>query len=262
MRVGLAISLLAHVIVLLISGTVRIPPWSEPPSPDPRPAPEGMIVLELDIQPEAAPEETPEEEPVAPDDPAEPEPEPLPEEALEAVPVPEEPRPTVPGELVEEPVEEDPLTAAERLRPRMGDERLWVEFDTPVVAERLERYARADSALRAILHEWLDSLRLSEEERRRARDWTLGGGDQRWGISEEGLHLGDVTIPIPFGQLFQEEGPRGRAAREALRTLQEIRFQDVRRDVEEAMDERREEMRQRSREEAERRQRDTASSNG
>ncbi len=256
--VGLLGSVLLHLLVVLFSGVVRIAPRSDRQPPTPRPEPEGLLVIELEEVP--APEE--------PEERVEAEPREPPAEREE----PEERAPAVeaPGEPVEAPAEplpaegelDEDLTNAERLQPRVGDDRLWVEFDRPVVAERLERYARADSALRAILGAWLDSLWLTEEQRRRARDWTLGEGDNRWGISEEGLHLGDITIPLPLGELFQQSGPKAREARQALRELQEIRAQEARREAEEAARQRREEMRRRSQEEAERRGSDTTSSGG
>lgn len=256
--IGLLGSILVHLLLVVLSGVVRIAPWRDGEPIPPRPEPQGLVVIELEEVP--APEE--------PEEVVEAEPREPPPEREE----PEEEPPTVeaPGEAAEQVAEEPPdegepgedLTNAERLRPRVGDDGLWVDFDRPVVAERLERYARADSALRAILGEWLDSLRLTEEQRRRARDWTLGEGDDRWGISEEGLHLGDVTIPLPLGEFFQQSGPKAREARQALRELQEIRAQEARRAAEEAARERREEMRRRSQEEAERRGSDTTSSGG
>ena len=93
-------------------------------------------------------------------------------------------------------------------------------------------------------------------------DWTFGDGDQRWGISSEGLHLGDVTIPIPFGQLLQQSGPKAREARQALQDLMEIRRQDLRQEQEEVAEERRRAMRERSREQADDRDDDTTSSGG
>lgn len=256
LSIGLLVSVAVHLVLVLLWGPVRLGRWGPEVPEAPRPSPEGLIVLEL--AEEAAPAERPEAEERVEAEPARP-----PEErAPTPEPAPERAQPETAGPEAEAPAEteedEDALSNAERLIPRVGDEGLWVEFDRPVVTERLERYARADSALRAILGEWLDSLRLSEEEWRRARDWTIGEGDERWGISSEGLHLGDITIPIPFGQMLQESGPRAREARRALRELQEIRAQEARRAAEEAARERGEEMRRRSQEEAERRRSDTA----
>lgn len=259
LAVAMAASALVHLLALLVVGgwiSIGTPDVVPPPFPS-EPREEGLEVVRLPETPLPA-AETPEETPPARREET---------EVVEVRPPPEEERP--PG-IAEEPAEPAPgppapgppaeeegrLSNAERLSPRLGDERLWVDFDHPITGERAERLARADSALRAILRDWLDSLQLTEEERRRAMDWTYRQGDKRWGISSEGLHLGDITIPIPFGALFQQGGPKAREARQALQDLYEIRRQEARHDQQEALEERREEMRRRSREEAERRRRE------
>lgn len=250
-------SLLFHLVgLLVIGGWISIgTPEVSPRSVPAEPRETGLEVVRLPETPPPAaepPEETP--------------PPRRPEEETEVVEVRPRPEAEEPAETTEEeaagppavgpPVEaeEGRLSNAERLQPRLGDERLWVDFEHPITGERAERLARADSALRAILRDWLDSLRLTEEQRQRAMDWTYRHGDQRWGISSEGLHLGDITIPIPFGALFQQGGPKAREARRALQDLYEIRRQEARHDRDEVLEERREEMRRRSREEAERRE--------
>ena len=172
----------------------------------------------------------------------------------------------VPGEPDDEGGEPEPerrrMTNAERLRPRIGDPRLWLPYpDEPFPPRIAAAYARADSAIRAAVREWLDSLSLSEEERRRATDWTFGEGDSRWGISEKGLHLGDITIPIPFGALFgQSMSPNAQKARQMIKEFNEIRQQDIDTDIREQREQALEEMRRRTEQEVERRSRDTASS--
>lgn len=247
--VGIAVSVVVHGLLLLLVGGVEIgrrPFVSSPPRPE---APEGLVVIRFLLAPPDA------EEP-APRRPA--------EEAARRPAV--RPAPERPGRLpaAETEAEEPALTNAERLRPRMGDDRLWVDFRHPIRPGSIsrDRYAEAVDRLREVVRIWLDSLQLSEEQRRRALDWTFGEEGSRWGISPEGLHLGEITIPIPFGSLFQQGGPLGREAEQALRDLQEIRAQDVRGDVEKAMEERREEMRRRSEEEAERRKKDTTGGGG
>ena len=270
--VGLLLSVVAHALLLVLSGRVRMGRLEYTPVRPAEDAAEGLRVVEVRPAPDVEAESPPE----VPGDPAAervegpfPEVEEEREERLEApVRLPGRPVPADPG--AGEPVAREPgvgqeeaLTNSERLQPRMGDRRLWVDFrDRPFQARRLEAYARADSALRAILREWLDSLQLAEDAERRARDWTIGEGDDRWGISPEGLHLGDVTIPIPFGQLLQQSGPKAREARQALEDLMEIQRQELRRELEEVADERREAMRERSREQTEDRDDDTTSTGG
>lgn len=247
--VGLAVSGLLHVLLLVFVGSVEIGRRGVRSPPSRAEPPEGLTIIAFELLPPA------------PEDPE-------PRRPEEAAP----PRTTVratprgPGGLpaAEPEAEEGGLTNAERLRPRLGDERLWVDFRDPIRPGSIatDRYAEAVDRLREIVRVWLDSLELSEEQRRRALDWTFGQGDTRWGISPEGLHLGKVTIPIPFGSLFQQAGPLGREAEQAVRDLQEIRAQEIRRQVEETRERRREEMRQRSREEAEGSEDDTTGDGG
>jgi hypothetical protein len=145
------------------------------------------------------------------------------------------------------------LTNAERLRAQFTDRRLWVPYpEEPWPAHVAQAYARADSAVRALLRVWLDSLSLTEEERRR------GEGDKKWGISDKGLHLGDITIPIPFGALFgYSMSPNAQKTRQMIREFNEIRQQDIETDIRKERDEALKEMRRRTREEVERREGDT-----
>lgn len=250
LALGLLLSVVVHAALLLLTGGVDVPSASyRTPPTEPAPAPDALIVLDVPESPEEEAPETPRpeprEEPTPRPEVVEPTPvEPAPERAA---PPPAEPEPAAPT-----PEAGEELTAAERLRPRFGDARLWVDPRDPrLVGERLRRFARADSAVRAILRDWLDSLALTEEQRRRALDWTYEKDGKRWGISPEGLHLGDLTIPIPLQLL--PTGPKRREFEQALRDLREIQWQDLRADLERVEDERREEMRRRSREEAERR---------
>lgn len=243
-RVGLAVSLVVHLaLVAFLSRELHLaaPPQDAEPSPTPAP-PEGVRMVQ--VQP---PEET---EPVpTPPEPIRPEPEPREE------PDEEEPRgEPVPAERPAEEGGEEPAETAsniERLTPRQGDPRLWREFWDEDLEERYLGHTRADSAIRAILGTYLDSLRLTDEQLRRARDWTVGEGDERWGISPEGIHLGDITIPLPVGQLFSPTGPKRRELERELRELEAIQRQEALREAAETREERIEEMRERSREEAE-----------
>lgn len=245
-RVGLAVSLLAHLAVLFLLGRqLRMPDagYDEARRPEPTPPP-GLRITRVRVQ------EREEVEPVpAPPPPVRPEPEP--EEAEQEEPPAEEAEPTpTPGE---EAAEERPVSNLDALTPREGDPRLWREFwDEDVARRYLGRGTRADSALRAILGQYLDSLRLSEEQLRRARDWTWTDGDgERWGISPEGIHLGDVTIPLPVGQFLQPTGPKRRELERELRHLRQIRRQEAIDAAQETREERIEAMEERAREERE-----------
>lgn len=253
-RVGLAISLLLHlVLIFFVSRGLHIPGGPAvnplPPRPLPPPGLEVVQVGELAGRPDEPISEPPEPQLTEPIDT---------EERLEPEEVGD------PEDRAREREDEEGLTNAERLRPREGDERLWAEGEDRPSERLLEGTARADSAVRAILRQWLDSLRLSDEAYRRARDWTFGKGDDRWGVTPEGLHLGNITIPLPLGQLLSPSGPVRRELEQELRDLREIRRQDALDEARKTRQERIEEMRERSREqaEAEESESDTTSGSG
>ena len=108
--------------------------------------------------------------------------------------VPPEFRPRVPAEGV--PARSP--TAAEVLRPKLGDARLWRSVD-PALLELTEEEV-LHLQLEGRLETWNDSVaevRAREEE---ALDWTHTDEEgKRWGISPGKIHLGDTTIPFPFG---------------------------------------------------------------
>lgn len=266
---GLLASVLLHVLLLVVAGGVRVDslPFTLPPI-ETVPAPDALVVVEIapmlpedlpeDPRPEPVPpleEDLPEAEP-EPEEPAQDEEEEEEEEALEEG----DPLPGAPGLIVTgqptPPEGERGRTNASRLRLRFSDARLWFDPRSPrLIGERLVQFARADSAVRAILRDWLDSLQLEDDVRRRARDWTFERDGERWGFSEQGIHLGGVTIPIPIG--FAPTGPQRRAYEQAIRDLTAIQIQNLRDDVEAAAAEARTRMRERSEEEARRRRGDT-----
>jgi hypothetical protein len=65
------------------------------------------------------------------------------------------------------------------------------------------------------------------------------------------------VIPIDLRSLLQEEGPRGREARQALRDRLDIDYQDLIGEADEIREERARQMRERTKEELERRLRDS-----
>ena len=144
--------------------------------------PEGMQVIEVIEVADAAEPETP--------------------------PAPAELRPArAPATPPERPVVEDELgrgeivapgpTAAERLRPALRDRRLWAPVAPEDLALTREQILELD--LRAAIREFGDSAAAAEALARRATDWTYTDGEGRkWGVSEGKLHLGDITLPLPF----------------------------------------------------------------
>lgn len=151
------------------------------------------------------------------------------------------------------------LTNAEKLQPQEGDERLWYDAEGQPIPDYLDRnpYAAYEGEIRARLSVILDSLSLSEEQRRRATEWLTGEEGQEWGVSEDGIHIAGVLIPINLGQLFAEEGPRGRESRQKMRDLRDIRMQDVLGEADAIRKARAREMRERTKQELERRLRDS-----
>ncbi|MCZ0935691.1 MAG: hypothetical protein OXJ54_10960 [Gemmatimonadetes bacterium] len=267
LALGLLASVLLHILLLVVAGGVRVEslPFTLPPV-ETVPAPDALVVVEIaPVLPEDLPED-PRPEPLPPPEEEPPEVEPEPEEEEEEEAEEEEaveeadPLPGAPGLIVagQPTPPEGPRgrTNASRLRLRFSDARLWFDPRSPrLIGERLVQFARADSAVRAILRDWLDSLQLEEDVRRRARDWTFERDGERWGFSEQGIHLGDVTIPIPIG--FAPTGPQRRAYEQAIRDLTAIQIQNLRDDVEAAAAEARARMRERSEEEVRRRRGDT-----
>jgi hypothetical protein len=242
---ALGVSFLVHVLlVLFVSRLLDLSERGFLGSPPDVLPPEGIEVVDVPTPEPLQPLTEPERPDIRPGE----------QEVIQVVPG----EPEEVGGAEAEP-ERRGLTNAERLRAQFTDRRLWVPYpEEPWPADVARAYARADSAVRALLRVWLDSLSLSEEERRRATEWTFGEGDEKWGISDKGLHLGDITIPIPFGALFgYSMSPNAQKTRQMIREFNEIRQQDIETDIRKERNEALKEMRRRTQEEVERRERDT-----
>ncbi len=138
-------------------------------------------------------------------------------EQIEVVPgdvLPDEPSVVIPPRarfdlpgLPDLPVSRDPLPADARatgassfeelLRPGERSAELWRRtspIHTPLDAESAAR-ARLSGRLDA----YNDSVALAAADAARAVDWTRTDEDGgRWGVSPAGIHLGDITIPVPI----------------------------------------------------------------
>jgi hypothetical protein len=245
MRAGLFVSAVLHALVaIFLSGQFYLASrYSRPVELAPRPV-VGLQIIDIrDIEAESSSEDILE----------------MPPEQRDDI---ERPEPPTPGgaDRAAGAGRDDGLglTNAERLQPREGDPRLWKDFANRPMPEYLEdQFALAEGMIRARLGAMLDSLALTEEQRRRAVEWLFGEGDQQWGVTPDGLVLGGVVIPMNVGALFEAEGPLGRELRQEARDLADIQRQDFRTDVERTQQERLEEMRRRSEEEAGRRQQDS-----
>lgn len=151
------------------------------------------------------------------------------------------------------------LTNAEKLQPQEGDERLWYDLDGQPIPEYLDReaYAAYEGEIRARLSRMLDSLSLSDEQRRRALEWITGDEGHEWGVTPDGIYIAGVLIPLNLGQLFAEEGPNGRESRQRMQDLRDIRLQDMLGEAEQIRKDRAQEMRERTKQELERRLQDS-----
>ena len=88
-------------------------------------------------------------------------------------------------------------TAAERLRPRLQDARLWAPLSPDL--NELTAEQRLELELAGRIVEWQDSLSAAAAAERALTDWTTTDAQGRkWGVSPGKIHLGDVTLPLPF----------------------------------------------------------------
>ena len=185
--VAAAISVATHAIVILVYP--HLTPGEAPPvAPLPVFVPasqDGMQVVQLLELDETDPAPAPE-----------PEPEPEVPPAREETELPEDANPGVVVADIEVPAG-DPRTAAQRLRPFMNNPEVWRPIDPELLDLTLEERARFEMA--AVLDLWIDSITTAEAARVAAMDWTYTDADGgRWGFSPGKIHLGDITLPLPF----------------------------------------------------------------
>lgn len=228
MSTGVIVSVLLHILVIVLSplmvryvGPLDLyPPWRPV-----RIQPEGMQAVDVRVT------ETPR-----------PEPEPVPEP---------EPEPEVVAPVVVESEGEPVLSAAERLRPRIGDWRLWIIV--PLAPRRdltpEERVARLEERLSAILGAYDDSVAAEAIRQAEAMDWTVGEEGNKWGVTPGQIHLGPISLPLPF-----YIGPT-RETQDMLREYDAIQRQAGQADVDDSF-----EARVRAIREREKARRDTTSS--
>lgn len=224
--VGVILSVLLHVLAVRLSSVliryVEPGPFrTAPRAVEYRPV--GMQALEVKVV-ESLPVE-PAPQPVRRPEPERPE--------VEAAPR-VEPGPTV--------------SAAERLRPRVGDWRLWVVSPVRRRTDRspTERAAEVEARLYAQLEAVNDSMAAELARQADQMDWTVGEEGNKWGVSPGKIHLGPVTLPLP---LFIQPD---RATQEALDEYNAIRRQAGQGEVDETIEQRIKAIRDRkAREEAE-----------
>ncbi len=87
--------------------------------------------------------------------------------------------------------------AADVLRVRSSDTRLWREAMPEAFV--LTDTERMQLQLAGRLEEWTDSVAVAVAAELALTDWTTTDDQgRRWGISPGRLHLGDITLPLPF----------------------------------------------------------------
>jgi hypothetical protein len=103
------------------------------------------------------------------------------------------------GEILDEAGEGlDPVHAAEVLRVRVTDARLWT-VTRPDLLELTET-ERMRLRLAGRLEAWNDSVAAVREAEAAMLDWTTTDSEgNKWGVSPGKLHLGKMTLPLPFG---------------------------------------------------------------
>jgi len=138
-------------------------------------------------------------------------------EELEPEPEPE--APTAPTSVTDSqaPVIEDVppgVRAADVLQILSADPRLW-RVSLPEAFELTDE-ERMQLELAGRLEAWNDSVRALLASEEAWTDWTTTGENgERWGVSPGKLHLGKLTLPLPFG-FSGNAWQRERASRRAF----------------------------------------------
>ena len=242
--IGIIVSVVLHVLAVLASSVLirRLEPGTvfvAPPRPI-RLEPEGTQVVEYRVV------ENP---------PAEPAParEPEPERTVESQPSP--PAAEAPAEPA--------ASAAERLRPRVGDWRLWVSpplATRDVDRTRAEQMADLRARLAAAIQAGNDSLAAELVREAEAMDWTVGEEGNKWGVSPGKLHLGPVTLPLPL--LFQPHPATAREQADRAADWSAIQRQAGQAAIDETFEERVKAIRERKERQEAKAKRDTTSGGG
>jgi hypothetical protein len=129
-------------------------------------------------------------------------------------------------------------TPAERLQPGFRDRRLWAPL--PEEFRTLTPEQREELLIANRFQAWNDSAAAAAAAEAALRDWTFTDGDgDRWGVSDGQLHLGGLTIPLPFNV-------QGSAAqRDYMRSFDEMARQGANALIQQSVRERQEAIRAR-----------------
>ena len=120
-------------------------------------------------------------------------------EEIDEVDDPEPPMTPVPIEGTPDPeLVRPPPSGAELLRPNLSNPILWEALSAGVLNITLEQ--REQLLIASALARWSDSAATSLAAEAATTDWTYTDDDgKRWGVSPGKIHLGDITLPLPFG---------------------------------------------------------------
>lgn len=180
---GLVVSGVAHLLLIVLYPFFTVPyPEGVPVAAPPPPAAEPGGIQVVQIIEVVTPETGDPPDPVeieSPDDPG---------EAVE-----------VADFEVDQPVRFEPyVSAAERLRLSPGDLRLWVPPDPSLAAPSMEHVLEVQLAI--AIRDANDSMAAEIAAAMGATDWTYTDDEgKRWGVSPGKIHLGGLTLPLPFG---------------------------------------------------------------
>jgi len=122
------------------------------------------------------------------------------------------------------------------VRPAYTDPRLWVR-NAPTVTAPLSGVEKLDSAIAPIFRELADSMRAAAASGRDPNDWTFRVGGQKFGIDQQFIRLGPVSIPtaaLAFLPLNVQANP---SAIERDRRLSQMRTEIMEQSMRAARDE-------------------------
>ena len=135
-----------------------------------------------------------------------------------------------------------PPSGAELLRPNLSNPILWEALSSGVLDITLQQ--REQLLIASALARWNDSAATSLAAEAAAMDWTFTDDDgKRWGVSPGKIHLGDITLPLPFG--FGTVVGKREEVNDRLWQWDEIYRQGVRAEVNESWRDRAEAIRRR-----------------
>ncbi len=146
------------------------------------------------------------------DDEPEPSPDPVPEPSV-AAPGPEPAAGPEREGVEDEQAEQGGVRAADQLRVVSSDPRLWRPALPAIFA--LTEAERMQLELAGRLEEWNDSVIAAMAAESAMTDWSVTDDEgNRWGFSPGQIHLGSLTLPLPFN-FGTSTWQRERAARRA-----------------------------------------------